>query len=44
MDNEKPNRELQEQIKNLQKKNFKPEIVESIKQKSKYVNKPIVKR
>lgn len=44
MDKEKANKELQEQIKNLQKKSFKPEIAESIKQKSKYVNKPIVKR
>lgn len=44
MDKEKPNKELQEQVKKLQEKTFKPEIAESIKQKSKYVNKPITKQ
>lgn len=40
---EKPNKDLEKQVKNLQEKSFKPEIEQSIKEKSKYINKPIRK-
>lgn len=43
MDDKKPNKDLEKQVEKLQEKTFKPEIEKSIKDKSKYVNKPIRK-